>query len=267
MTKCGHLYCWPCLKKWLAQKNQCPMCNGAVNASTPGDIVPIYGTSALGEGEGQQQRKHEFTVDQQRVGDDEARGARNTDDPQVGDGDRPRGNRENPPPQAPRQGANWVNGGIGGGAFFLSPGVFGVGFDHGLFQLVVYLIVAYSLWHLFLKLQRIYHNRRNGPRAANINVNGVPGHDDNNNHPPGPPPHNAPPQVPKARPIDWATYNWIVIAVALVIITIFTAVITDDYDENIVEEVAPPPPRRRERRLPGDPFERTPPRQRQEASW
>eukprot|EP00262_Sarcandra_glabra_P018863 TRINITY_DN6923_c0_g1_i2.p1 TRINITY_DN6923_c0_g1~~TRINITY_DN6923_c0_g1_i2.p1 ORF type:complete len:235 (+),score=5.94 TRINITY_DN6923_c0_g1_i2:190-894(+) len=44
VTLCGHLYCWPCIYKWLRLKNntpqQCPVCKAAVSQTT---LVPLYG--------------------------------------------------------------------------------------------------------------------------------------------------------------------------------------------------------------------------------
>lgn len=43
VTKCGHLYCWPCLDQWLARQPECPTCKGSINAEKAGDIIPLYG--------------------------------------------------------------------------------------------------------------------------------------------------------------------------------------------------------------------------------
>ncbi|CAL0303900.1 unnamed protein product [Lupinus luteus] len=48
VTLCGHLYCWPCIYKWLnfrnisseeQQKPQCPVCKSEVSQSS---LVPLY---------------------------------------------------------------------------------------------------------------------------------------------------------------------------------------------------------------------------------
>ncbi|MES1914420.1 MAG: hypothetical protein MHM6MM_006496 [Cercozoa sp. M6MM] len=39
VTRCGHLYCWPCLFKWLERSNSCPICKGAVSRDT---VIPLY---------------------------------------------------------------------------------------------------------------------------------------------------------------------------------------------------------------------------------
>ncbi|KAJ6383469.1 hypothetical protein OIU78_026871 [Salix suchowensis] len=56
VTLCGHLYCWPCLYKWLhfqsisAEKQdqqpqqQCPVCKAEVSQST---IVPLFGRGPI----------------------------------------------------------------------------------------------------------------------------------------------------------------------------------------------------------------------------
>ncbi|CAH9100707.1 unnamed protein product [Cuscuta europaea] len=43
VTCCGHLYCWPCLYRWLnlhSYAKECPVCKGEVTMKT---VTPIYG--------------------------------------------------------------------------------------------------------------------------------------------------------------------------------------------------------------------------------
>lgn len=42
VTFCGHLYCWPCIYKWLecSAEPACPVCKAAVS---PRKLVPVYG--------------------------------------------------------------------------------------------------------------------------------------------------------------------------------------------------------------------------------
>lgn len=49
VTLCGHLYCWPCIYKWIQQQNmspeigqnpQCPVCKADVSGKT---LIPLYG--------------------------------------------------------------------------------------------------------------------------------------------------------------------------------------------------------------------------------
>lgn len=44
VTLCGHLYCWPCIYKWLRQDSsdpqRCPVCKAALSQAT---LVPLYG--------------------------------------------------------------------------------------------------------------------------------------------------------------------------------------------------------------------------------
>lgn len=43
VTLCGHLYCWPCLYRWLQVQSycrQCPVCKAGVEVDK---VVPIYG--------------------------------------------------------------------------------------------------------------------------------------------------------------------------------------------------------------------------------
>ncbi|XP_019414114.1 PREDICTED: E3 ubiquitin-protein ligase RMA1H1-like [Lupinus angustifolius] len=60
VTLCGHLYCWPCIYKWLSseteeqQKSQCPVCKSEVSRSS---LVPLYchgQTRRASEGKGHQ---------------------------------------------------------------------------------------------------------------------------------------------------------------------------------------------------------------------
>ncbi|XP_038690457.1 E3 ubiquitin-protein ligase RMA3-like [Tripterygium wilfordii] len=53
ITLCGHLYCWPCIYKWLRvqgsspdanhQKQDCPICKSNIALNT---LVPLYGRGA-----------------------------------------------------------------------------------------------------------------------------------------------------------------------------------------------------------------------------
>lgn len=48
VTRCGHLFCWPCLEQWLYSGKDtfdCPTCKSFVSPDTPGHIIPLYGTS------------------------------------------------------------------------------------------------------------------------------------------------------------------------------------------------------------------------------
>ena len=43
VSKCGHLYCWPCIYQWMSQKPlnpTCPVCKGVISKDT---LTPIYG--------------------------------------------------------------------------------------------------------------------------------------------------------------------------------------------------------------------------------
>ena len=43
VSKCGHLYCWPCIYQWMNQKPDnptCPVCKGVISRDT---LTPIYG--------------------------------------------------------------------------------------------------------------------------------------------------------------------------------------------------------------------------------
>lgn len=44
VTRCGHLYCWGCVYRWMRQRaggaSQCPVCKASIS---PENVVPIYG--------------------------------------------------------------------------------------------------------------------------------------------------------------------------------------------------------------------------------
>ncbi|XP_068640494.1 E3 ubiquitin-protein ligase RMA1H1-like [Aristolochia californica] len=44
VTLCGHLYCWPCIYKWLTHDpsatQQCPVCKGPLSQTA---LIPLYG--------------------------------------------------------------------------------------------------------------------------------------------------------------------------------------------------------------------------------
>ncbi|KAL5704878.1 RING-type E3 ubiquitin transferase [Ranunculus cassubicifolius] len=45
VTLCGHLYCWPCLYKWLhihSHCQECPVCKALIQEEK---LVPLYGGS------------------------------------------------------------------------------------------------------------------------------------------------------------------------------------------------------------------------------
>lgn len=41
VTFCGHLFCWPCLYRWLRNgHNVCPVCKAGVSRE---NVIPLYG--------------------------------------------------------------------------------------------------------------------------------------------------------------------------------------------------------------------------------
>lgn len=43
ITLCGHLYCWPCLYRWLkghSQSHECPVCKALIDEKK---VIPLYG--------------------------------------------------------------------------------------------------------------------------------------------------------------------------------------------------------------------------------
>ena len=50
VTFCGHLYCWPCLYRWLhSGHNVCPVCKAGVTRES---VIPLYGRGGGGGGSG-----------------------------------------------------------------------------------------------------------------------------------------------------------------------------------------------------------------------
>ncbi|XVE50300.1 hypothetical protein DITRI_Ditri01bG0150900 [Diplodiscus trichospermus] len=58
VTLCGHLYCWPCIYKWLhvqtssldadQQQQKCPVCKANIS---PSSLVPLYGRGTSSDSE------------------------------------------------------------------------------------------------------------------------------------------------------------------------------------------------------------------------
>lgn len=73
VTLCGHLYCWPCIYKWLHLQNptsnsedhpQCPVCKAYISKST---LVPLYGRGCSSSSSSEtESKKHEveFSIPQ-----------------------------------------------------------------------------------------------------------------------------------------------------------------------------------------------------------
>ncbi|KAJ9667302.1 peroxisome biogenesis factor 10 [Coniosporium apollinis] len=40
VTTCGHVFCWGCIRDWVAERPECPLCRGAVGAS---HVLPLRG--------------------------------------------------------------------------------------------------------------------------------------------------------------------------------------------------------------------------------
>ena len=46
VSKCGHLFCWPCLHQWLETRptvQTCPVCKSSVSRES---VTPIYGRNS-----------------------------------------------------------------------------------------------------------------------------------------------------------------------------------------------------------------------------
>lgn len=55
VTRCGHLFCWPCLDQWLHSGSghaDCPVCKSRVSLESKGDVIPIYGTCTSSSSDG-----------------------------------------------------------------------------------------------------------------------------------------------------------------------------------------------------------------------
>ncbi|MCO5584443.1 hypothetical protein L7F22_038370 [Adiantum nelumboides] len=61
LTCCGHVFCWPCIFRWLTTKRVCPLCNGCLSSTA--DFTPIYSSS----------KDHKCDVDMKDAVDDALR--------------------------------------------------------------------------------------------------------------------------------------------------------------------------------------------------
>ncbi|CAL8462292.1 g1823 [Coccomyxa elongata] len=43
VTMCGHLYCWPCLYRWMQVQNHCRVCPVCKAGIEQDKVIPIYG--------------------------------------------------------------------------------------------------------------------------------------------------------------------------------------------------------------------------------
>lgn len=54
VTQCGHLYCWPCIYKWLQvfpEAQQCPVCKAGLSEEL---VIPLYGRGSCEHPRGKQ---------------------------------------------------------------------------------------------------------------------------------------------------------------------------------------------------------------------
>ena len=42
LTKCGHMFCWPCIYNWLDSKGGRAKCPNCKNQITKDDLIPVY---------------------------------------------------------------------------------------------------------------------------------------------------------------------------------------------------------------------------------
>ncbi|KAL6999500.1 RING-type E3 ubiquitin transferase [Sarracenia purpurea var. burkii] len=65
VTLCGHLYCWPCIFKWLHVQNpafespNCPVCKSKISRSS---LVPLYGRGSASSESDSKKPQREFAV-------------------------------------------------------------------------------------------------------------------------------------------------------------------------------------------------------------
>mmetsp|Transcript_35301 Transcript_35301/g.99951 ORF Transcript_35301/g.99951 Transcript_35301/m.99951 type:complete len:192 (-) Transcript_35301:304-879(-) len=52
VTYCGHLYCWPCLYRWLQVDGKCRTCPVCKSLVDKDKVVPIYGRGVSGPQDG-----------------------------------------------------------------------------------------------------------------------------------------------------------------------------------------------------------------------
>ncbi|CAH8528329.1 unnamed protein product [Heterobilharzia americana] len=96
VSMCGHLFCWPCLHRWLETaetRTVCPVCKAAISRDK---VIPLYG-----------------------------RGADHTQDPRTKIPPRPAGHRTEPDQGMGTFGGTWggLFGGSDGGNFRMSVGI------------------------------------------------------------------------------------------------------------------------------------------------
>lgn len=62
VTLCGHLFCWPCLYKWIhfnSQSDHCPVCKALVKEDS---LVPLYGMGKPSSDPRSKKFVHDVTV-------------------------------------------------------------------------------------------------------------------------------------------------------------------------------------------------------------
>ena len=45
LTKCGHMFCWPCIYNWLDSKEGKTKCPNCKNQITKNDLIPVYSSN------------------------------------------------------------------------------------------------------------------------------------------------------------------------------------------------------------------------------
>lgn len=64
VTLCGHLFCWPCIYKWLhvqissnepENTQNCPVCKASI---TPSSLVPLYGRGTSSNSDSESKKSH-----------------------------------------------------------------------------------------------------------------------------------------------------------------------------------------------------------------
>lgn len=66
VTQCGHLYCWPCLFRWLnTQHTTCPVCKAGV---TTENVIPIFIKGSLEDPRGRREASGDDEIPSRPLG-------------------------------------------------------------------------------------------------------------------------------------------------------------------------------------------------------
>lgn len=152
VTKCGHLFCWPCLHQWASSQERetggrlipCPVCKGGLDVHRSGDVIPICGVTSSSTSAtaapattGERRRAPAATTDAEPSPAASTGSSSSARRPAMGDTapppqpiraaapapPPPRPERAHEPHPPPPQGGGWYGG---GGGFFMMGGFGGL---------------------------------------------------------------------------------------------------------------------------------------------